>query len=594
MKFRYLLFLTVLLFITYAVQLSANSNINKEDLIKIDKLIEKNTIYEYSLFEPENLSKFIEGSIIKTKVINIKDSSFSEKAILKTKSGEFIILSEAEGLSKYIKESLKKSLNENTIELEKIQDKLFEFSSDVDIDVYKSPNKQINHVLYSFDECIYTNIKNNLISLEKDKLVVRNLKTGKIISSKKIQIEFGMLDNIIISKNGKYIYHVSFKVIDRKKRLAETIINKIDIKTGIVKNLIKTKDTIAIPRYLFLISNNLVIAKKNRSSTQIFNLKTLRFESEVTKNDMRMIFRFDKKGIALVKEINEKLLPLYYCDFTDNYKLTKIGKYQPDFVYSSENPKENKTPHMILNDDKFKNLSSPITKTKPMILLATKPNLKAKLEELDGHETIMDISVINDEFFLVKQFSKKGKLLVFNFKNPIYEKKQMVSLKDRNSIKKLLNKNITTNKSLLVSKELEIVFDAIFYNIAIITTEKDETGSMKSTENIKAVKNNKDEFLLFKEISDMTKIIKKDFILNPKTAKFFQDALDILFPLGHFDKKHKKYYQKGEKWFFIRGETFNKKTGVVVTIDNKGKIVKINKIRKDSLKIKISSKRELN
>jgi len=97
---------------------------------------------------------------------------------------------------------------------------------------------------------------------------------------------------------------------------------------------------------------------------------------------------------------------------------------------------------------------------------------------------------------------------------------------------------------------------------------------MKSTENIKAVKNNKDEFL--------------------KTAKFFQDALDILFPLGHFDKKHKKYYQKGEKWFFIRGETFNKKTGVVVTIDNKGKIVKINKIRKDSLKIKISSKRELN
>jgi len=229
-----------------------------------------------------------------------------------------------------------------------------------------------------------------------------------------------------------------------------------------------------------------------------------------------------------------------------------------------------------------------------MILLATKPNLKAKLEELDGHETIMDISVINDEFFLVKQFSKKGKLLVFNFKTPTYKKKQRVSLKDRNNIKKLLNKNITTNKSLLVSKELGIVFDAIFYNIAIITVEKDETGSMKSTENIKAVKNNKDEFLLFKEISDMTKIIKEDFILNSKTAKIFQDALDILFPLGHFDKKHKNNYQKGEKWFFIRGETFNKKTGVVVTIDKKGKIVKINKIRKDSLKIKISSKRELN
>ncbi len=593
MKFRLLLFISVLLTI-YVAQLSANTKINEKDIIGLDELIEKNTIYEYSLFKSENLSKIIDGSIIKVKIINIKNAIFSEKTILKTKFGEFIILSEKEGLSKYIKESLKKSLNENTIELEKIQNELFEFSSYVDIDVYKKHNKQINYALYSINECIYTNINNNLISLEKNNLVIRDLKTGKIISSKKIQIEFGMLDNIIISKNGKHIYHVSFKVIDRKKRLAKTIINKININTGIVKNLIKTKETIAIPRHLFLINDNLVIAKKNRSSTQIFNLKTLKFETAVTKNDMRMIFRFDKKGIALVKEINEKLLPLYYCDFTDNYKLTKIGKFQPDFVYSSEKPEENETPRMILNDDKFKNLSSPITKVKPMVLLTTKPDLKKNIEELVEYETIIDISVINNEFFLVKQFSKKGKLLIFNFKNPIYEKKQMVSLKDRKTIKKLLSKNITTNKNILISKELGLVFDAIFYNIAIITVEKDETGSMKSTENIKAVKNNKDEFSLFKEISDMTKIIKKNFILNSKTAKSFQDVLDILFPLGHFDKKHKKYYQKGKKWFFIRGETFNKKTGVEVTIDNKGKIVEINKIRKDSLKIKISSKRELN
>ena len=253
---------------------------------------------------------------------------------------------------------------------------------------------------------------------------------------------------------------------------------------------------------------------------------------------------------------------------------------------------------MIIKDKRYKKLSSSLVKMDVMNFLKANPRLKKSYESLFEYGGIMSVTPINNEFFLVRKFSPENgvrSITLFNYKNPRYEKPETVSLEDRNAIKKLLTKNITTTKKIVESTVLPKVLGVTFYNIEVKISEAMEDGvTSSSSENIQAYKTKRGKFYIFDKDKDLIKVIKRRFKLKKKSALLFQDALDVIIPLGYFDKKHKKYYKKGNSWYFVRGKSFGKEKGIVVKVNRRGNIKKISKIgeKKSRSKIRYSRTRE--
>jgi hypothetical protein len=75
----------------------------------------------------------------------------------------------------------------------------------------------------------------------------------------------------------------------------------------------------------------------------------------------------------------------------------------------------------------------------------------------------------------------------------------------------------------------------------------------------------------------LLRVVRDDFILSDQaSAKQFEAALDVLYPIQVFgEKEHKEIRQDGTKWIFVRGKFFNDLKGFIVSTGADGKLTKI-------------------
>lgn len=71
-------------------------------------------------------------------------------------------------------------------------------------------------------------------------------------------------------------------------------------------------------------------------------------------------------------------------------------------------------------------------------------------------------------------------------------------------------------------------------------------------------------------------LLKKDFLLKDEsTAKQFEAALDILYPIREKNIPYVEHLKKGLQWVFIRGKFFENFQAFIVTTDADGAVTKI-------------------
>jgi hypothetical protein len=71
-------------------------------------------------------------------------------------------------------------------------------------------------------------------------------------------------------------------------------------------------------------------------------------------------------------------------------------------------------------------------------------------------------------------------------------------------------------------------------------------------------------------------VIKKDFFLKDEsTAKLFEAALNVLYPVDDDEIQNVKHLHKGSQWIFLRGKFFDDFTAIIVTTGSNGAVTNV-------------------
>jgi hypothetical protein len=71
-------------------------------------------------------------------------------------------------------------------------------------------------------------------------------------------------------------------------------------------------------------------------------------------------------------------------------------------------------------------------------------------------------------------------------------------------------------------------------------------------------------------------MVKPDFLLKDEnSAKIFEEALNVLYPVEERERQNMKHMKKGAQWLFVRKKFFDDFTVFFVTVAPNGKVTKI-------------------
>lgn len=427
----------------------------------------------------------------------------------------------------------------------------------------------------------------------------RELSTG--ISSLHTRLDFPVsrfLNTVLI---GRDLYIFQATILDREKRLLETTIFKVDGTTGKTETVFHSTEMKDIAERFYATRDGLLLTGKRGGNPSLYNISSGTMEAINLEDDMRIrAFDREKNCAIIVRQSNfstnssgneEKstytegdgsLLDVYCCDFSRDYDLTVVGQYQPSFVISKSEA-ETSLPYFKFSDDKFAWIAHSFIVNQypiyPAGLMMDK-DLHSLYLSLIGSESITAISFAADKYALAMRYADSGDFLfnVYNLENPLLEKIETVSLKDRQKIQALLQKDLTVEKRLIDPDKMGRIFDARFYEIDLVTTIVDSSdggvSTYSETSSFLAVGHD-GVYSVLKQNEELVPLIADGFVLNEASALQFQDALDGLFPVGHFAGKHKTFNKKDGHWEFVRDESFGELEGFKVMVDDEGRVMGI-------------------
>jgi hypothetical protein len=130
----------------------------------------------------------------------------------------------------------------------------------------------------------------------------------------------------------------------------------------------------------------------------------------------------------------------------------------------------------------------------------------------------------------------------------------------------------TSDNKKIVSDTLSKVFSDAIYSIQAGFLD----GEGGYTYNVVGLYTIKGDLPVKFNIMDLLPAIRSDFSLKDESdAKVFETALDKIKPPDWSNKKYKEHLKIDNKWYFVRGKFFDSKSAYIVTIDQSGKITKI-------------------
>jgi hypothetical protein len=71
-------------------------------------------------------------------------------------------------------------------------------------------------------------------------------------------------------------------------------------------------------------------------------------------------------------------------------------------------------------------------------------------------------------------------------------------------------------------------------------------------------------------------MIRKEFLLKDEnTARLFESALNVLYPVDEGEVQNVKHLQKDSQWIFLRGKFFDDFTAFILTTGPNGAVTNI-------------------
>ena len=155
---------------------------------------------------------------------------------------------------------------------------------------------------------------------------------------------------------------------------------------------------------------------------------------------------------------------------------------------------------------------------------------------------------------------------------------QQVPPADQQAIDNFIKSISYTETQLVKQDVLRKVFTGNFYNVK--PGFKEQNGTMTCSEFHFNILNGKltelEELDQDKELTTLNGMLNKNFLIKDEaSAKTFETALDALYPLSDSDKAQEKHLKKGNQWIYVRGPFFEKFKALLVTVDAKGAITKM-------------------
>jgi hypothetical protein len=159
-------------------------------------------------------------------------------------------------------------------------------------------------------------------------------------------------------------------------------------------------------------------------------------------------------------------------------------------------------------------------------------------------------------------------------------KSPTVSLKDSAYLRSYLNEqtNFHFEFNKIESRLVKKISTADFYHAEIVYTADNCSSAMgfklmKTSDTIMHANGNRK--LL--EKPEFMKSLRPNLIIKSREdAMTFEEALDVLVPIGTFDTEDKALLQLDGKWYFVRSESFGDKAAFVIETDAKGHIKSFN------------------
>ncbi len=150
---------------------------------------------------------------------------------------------------------------------------------------------------------------------------------------------------------------------------------------------------------------------------------------------------------------------------------------------------------------------------------------------------------------------------------------QGISEKDNSMLDNFIKSKVSIVKVRIGSDTLAKVFNGTFYKVDAGFAFSDEMSYCSG--DLFVIKDG--ELLVLGGKSDSMKIVvsllRKDFFMKSEAdAKFFEMALDMIYPMSDMNKEYKGHMKIGSKWYFIRDKFFDSKSGFIVTLDQNSRI----------------------
>ena len=153
---------------------------------------------------------------------------------------------------------------------------------------------------------------------------------------------------------------------------------------------------------------------------------------------------------------------------------------------------------------------------------------------------------------------------------------QELSETENSMLDNFIKSRIVIEKTKIVSDTLAKVFTGTFYKVDAGFSLGE--GSAVCSGNLLVEKGGK--LIEFDTRTDsmftLLSLVRNDFYLrNPADAKIFETALDKIYPISWSNEDKKERLKVNNKWYFIRGEFFDSKSGYIVTLDQNSKVSNI-------------------
>jgi hypothetical protein len=441
---------------------------------------------------------------------------------------------------------------------------------------------QKNYPIFSIDDCETLSLIDDepmaiaiINNGKRNQLALYHLEEKKCLQTFNAALPDHKIMQLLPCNDG-LIYLLTARQKEGQRRPLLDAIYAFSYKKDKIEKVFEETEDIPMPSAALVRSRMYLSGNPFTKQPRVFNVQTKHFEPFSDDVKLRLLFASDANNACIAMRENEfgdnDTCPVYCLN--EAGQLSKsIGTYDSRMVMSTEKD-ENRMPGLTITNEEYNWAKEAYDQTgfpHSGFSIATRAGLANHYSNLANRDEVRTLLGLNAIYLVAKG---KGKVFVYNIKEPCTQKPQTVSDETMAAIKTHYDNKTSYVKISLQSNALNQVFDAQFY----VITEQIQMDEYSRAEDHFIAYSHDNQYGVLKTEQQLLALLSPQFtIVNEQDAILFQDALNALYPPDTFAQKHIQCIQQQERWFFVRDESFGDKKGYIVLLRDDNKIKSIKK-----------------